>query len=224
MNDKKMVWGISVVLLALGFLVFNRSSCAQQKNDAKIQQSETAALKEEIAKLNGRIATLEAQLAGQPAGVGAAVPGTAPVTDDEWDPFAQMNAMNQMMAGMMPAMMGPMMSMDTFNPRIDIKEDGSHYVISMDIPGMDKDKIDVKVENQNLIVSGERSTETQEKAQSGKVYRHERSFGHFMRVVPLPKDARTDDVDAAYANGVLTIKVGRLVKDNKPAGQKITVK
>ena len=214
MNDKKMVWGMSAVLLILAVFAFNRSSCAQQKNEPAAQ-NETVALKEQVAQLNGRIAQLEAQLANK-SSVGAVPIGI----DDEWDPFVQINAMNHMMN----RMMGPMMAMDSFNPRIDIKEDGNHYVISMDIPGMNKDNIEVKVENQNLLVSGERSTDTEEKNQGGKVYRHERSFGHFMRAVPLPKDAKINEVDAQYTNGVLTIKVGRAVKDVKPSGQKIVVK
>lgn len=219
MNNKQAVWGISILLLILGFFAFNRSSCAQQKQEPAAI-NETEALKQQVAQLSQRITQLEGQLSNK--GAQPNQMANMPV-DDDWDPFASMNAMNQMMNRMM-APMGSMMSMDAFNPRIDIKEDGNHYVITMDIPGMDKDNIDVKVENGNLLVSGERSTDTEDKNQGGKVYRHERSFGHFMRAVPLPKDAKTEDVDASYSNGVLTIKVGRDIKNMKPTGQKILVK
>ncbi len=208
MNDKKMVWAVAVVLVVLGIFAFNRASCAQQKAEVK-GQGETEQLKEQIARLNARIAQLEHQKNYE-----------ADAFDDDWDPFAQMNMMQRAMS----RMMGPMMLSSAYDPHIDIKEAGNQYVITMDIPGMDKDNIEVKVENQNLIISGERKSETQEKDEGGKIYRHERSFGHFMRAIPLPKDAKTDLVDAQYTNGVLTIKVGREVKADKPAGQKIQVK
>ncbi len=180
-------------------------------------QNETAALKQQVAQLNDRIDQLEKQLAEKNG-------AQTPVQPDEYDPFAEMNAMQSMMNRMFQQSMGDTGGMpgDFFNPRTDIKESPKEYTITMDIPGMDKSNINVKVENQNLVVSGERSSETKED-RVGKVYRHERSFGHFMRVVPLPEDAKTDGVDAQYNNGVLTVKVAR-GPASKPSAQKITVK
>lgn len=188
---------------------------------------DTAALKQQIRQLNARIEHLEQQLAQKQHST-QTHQGTAPFWSQspfDNDPFMEMEQMQRSMNQMFQESFAPMHNgqyRTFFNPRIDIKESSEQYTITMDIPGMDKDKIDVKVENHNLIVSGERSSENTEDKQ-GKTYRHERSFGHFMRVVPLPQDAKTDTVDAQYNNGVLTVKVAR-GKDTKPTAQKITVK
>jgi HSP20 family molecular chaperone IbpA len=173
-------------------------------------KGQEAELKQQIQALNDRINQLEKQLASKQTQAASGQAGLSPAIymQQSWDPFAELDLMHRMA--------------DAFNPRVDIKESPKEYTITMDIPGMNKDNINVKVEEHNLIVSGERSTENEE-SQPGKFFRQERSFGNFMRVVALPEDAKEDAVDAAYNNGVLTIKVGRTANP-KPAAQKIKVK
>jgi HSP20 family protein len=167
---------------------------------------DTKALKEEIKRLNQRIVQLERQLEQR----------SDPDYIDVWDPFMQMNHMRQRMMSMVD-------EHEFFNPRIDIKESPKKYTITMDIPGMDKNNIEVTVKENNLIISGERTSSKEEKSQD-KFFRQERSFGHFVRALPLPQDADVSTVDAKYENGVLTIDVNRLEKSPAKAAQKITVK
>lgn len=185
---------------------------------------DTAALKQQVNDLNTRIAQLEKQLAeknnppqGRAArGYSHAMPASY---INIWDPFMEMEMMHQQVRNMM----GDISDETMMNPTVDIKESPKEYTINMDIPGMNKENIDVKTEGRNLIVSGERSSEG-EKDEKGKVIHRERSYTRFMRALPLPADAKTDVVDASYKDGVLTIKVGRVEKNAKPASQKITVK
>lgn len=168
---------------------------------------DTTALKEQIKILNQRIIQLENKLQQKSA------------IDDPfeyWDPFSQMQKMHQ-------NMMQAVSQAQYFNPRFDIKETPKQYVITMDIPGMDKDNIEVNVKEHNLIISGER-TSTKEENTKGQYYRQERSFGHFIKVLPLPQDVDESNIDAQYDKGVLTVKLNRLEKAQKSSGQKIVVK
>jgi len=213
--NRKALNVMMVSVLAAG-LMAGRAYAADDRTIANTSSpdhrgdQETAALKAQVQLLNERIAQLEKQ----------SVP--VQTMGSQWDPWAEMDmmqtaAMNRMATA---GVMTPMLNF--YSPRTDIQETAQQYTITMDIPGMSRDQINVKTEGRNIIVSGERSSE-RERNEPGQTYAHERSFGKFIRSVPLPEDAATDSIDAQYNNGVLTMKVARTGK-GKGAPQKVTVK
>lgn len=103
---------------------------------------------------------------------------------------------------------------ENFYPKIDFQIYEDHYLIKIDLPGMEKDKIDVQVFNRMLSVSGRRETSLQED-KAGKFFRQERSFGYFSRLIPLPDDIQEDNISAEYKDGVLTVKIGRMKSDSQ---------
>ena len=89
---------------------------------------------------------------------------------------------------------------------------------------MDKDKINIENKNGMLTISGERQSETNDN-KNNQYYSQERSFGSFMQSVPLPEDAKIDQIEAKYKNGVLTVTVAREKKeDKKSESERITIK
>ncbi|MBF0490725.1 MAG: Hsp20/alpha crystallin family protein [Candidatus Omnitrophica bacterium] len=183
---------------------------------------DTAELKNQVATLSQKVADLEKQLASQnnQGNVYHPRPVTVQYVNamDPLDPLAQIEMMHRQMGQMMKD------QMIDFNPQQDIQQTPDAYIVTMDIPGMDKSKINVEVKNGLLSVSGDRSSEVKED-KPNQMYRQERSFGHFYRELALPEDAKSDTIDAQYNNGVLTVKVPR-AKSNNPAasGQKILIK
>lgn len=97
--------------------------------------------------------------------------------------------------------------MDLFRPSVDIKESDSHYTIDVDMPGVERDDIDVRTTGNTLIIRGEKPEERE--TDEGGYHVVERSYGSFQRVLDLPADSNTDDLSAQFNNGVLTLKVGR---------------
>ena len=88
-------------------------------------------------------------------------------------------------------------------PRADVHESDESFLIQLDVPGIDKNDIKVKFEDNTLIVSGERKYENK---QEEKNYRHvERVYGSFTRTLKLPKDVDAQKIAANYKNGVLEI-------------------
>ncbi len=112
-----------------------------------------------------------------------------------------------------------------FNPDIDIQEKKDSYVIKMDLPGMDKSKINIEVKGDNLVVSGERKEEVEENTKAGKTlfYKKERSFGYFSRVIPLPFDAQKDKITATYNRGVLRIVVPKNPNKKSIGSERINI-
>ncbi|MFH0753566.1 MAG: Hsp20/alpha crystallin family protein [Candidatus Omnitrophota bacterium] len=195
---------------------------------ANASTDEIKALKEQIAQLQAKVTQLEQQSGQNPAAVKPAA--AALVKDDDYaDPFEHMAAMDRQMQALMsgfgmPMNLGMNARSAAFAPDYDIKSTDKGYVISFDMPGMDKSKINVEVKNGALVVSGERSSENKED-QGGKFYRQQRSFGYFSRVIPLPQDVKPETVAAKYDNGVLNITIDKKEAEKQaPAKQKIEVR
>jgi HSP20 family protein len=90
-------------------------------------------------------------------------------------------------------------------PSVDIYETENELVLKADLPDVEAKDIDVRVENQTLTIAGERKFEA---ASNEKGYhRIERSYGNFVRSFAVPGSFDTDKINAAYNNGVLTVKL-----------------
>jgi HSP20 family protein len=79
------------------------------------------------------------------------------------------------------------------------------YEISLELPGVEADAIDVSVEDGHLTVKGEKRIEREEKGRT--YFFSEREYGAFQRSFRLPLDVQADDITADFKNGVLTLKV-----------------
>ena len=98
-------------------------------------------------------------------------------------------------------------------PAIDVFQRASELVVRADIPGISKDDIEVEVNDDSVVIRGERRYEKDEEREG--VYRSERSYGTFARVVPLPEGTITDSAKASFKDGVLEVVMqapGREVK------------
>jgi HSP20 family protein len=92
-----------------------------------------------------------------------------------------------------------------WSPEIDIFEKDNRLVTKVDLPGMKKEDVKVEVTDGYLAISGERTSETEEKKDN--VYRCEREYGSFYRAVPLPEGVKIEDVKASFSDGVLEVSV-----------------
>ena len=88
-------------------------------------------------------------------------------------------------------------------PSIDLHEEENQLVLKAELPGMNKEGIDISLHGDVLTLSGERKEETvHEKAE---VYRSERFLGKFQRTLTLPVTVNPNKVQASYKDGILTV-------------------
>ena len=107
-----------------------------------------------------------------------------------------------------------------FSPRMDVSETDKEIVVSAELPGLADEDIDVSLSLGMLTISGEKK---QEKEKKGRNYYHvERSYGSFQRSIPLPAEVDTNQVDAVFKKGVLTVTLPKT--GAAQAGKKIAVK
>lgn len=90
-------------------------------------------------------------------------------------------------------------------PAVDIYEEGDDLVLKAELPGLNKDDIEVKVTDDYITISGEKKKE--EKVEEKNYYRYERSYGSFSRTFRLPVEIQTDKAKAKFENGVLEIRI-----------------
>src|SRR5579885_3317242 len=88
-------------------------------------------------------------------------------------------------------------------PPVDIKETENELILKADIPDVELKDIDVRLENGNVTIRGERKFEKSD--DKGGWHRVERSFGTFERVFSLPDTVDPEAVKADYKNGTLTL-------------------
>jgi HSP20 family protein len=96
-------------------------------------------------------------------------------------------------------------SFEEFMPSTDVYLDGDNLMVKADLPGMSRDDVDVRIDNGDLVVSGERRHESE--VDERNMYRSERAYGSFYRRVPLPQGADAEHVQARFRDGVLEVKV-----------------
>jgi HSP20 family protein len=88
-------------------------------------------------------------------------------------------------------------------PDLEVFQRQNELVIKADLPGMTRDDVKIDIRDDAVTIQGERRREQQEEREG--VYRSERSYGSFCRVVPLPEGAISEQAKATFRDGVLEI-------------------
>lgn len=92
-----------------------------------------------------------------------------------------------------------------WTPACDVFEDKESIKIVAELPGVKADDVKLSLENGVLTIRGEKRQQAEEK--TDRVHRYERTYGSFERTFALPGTVDPDKIDAAYADGVLTVVV-----------------
>ena len=88
-------------------------------------------------------------------------------------------------------------------PQVEVIERDNRLIVRADLPGMTKDDVKVDIDDNSLVIRGERKTEHEEDEEG--YYRSERSYGSFYRRIPLPSGVKAEEASADFRNGVLEI-------------------
>ncbi len=94
----------------------------------------------------------------------------------------------------------------TWRPRADVAETDGAYLLALDLPGVDRDSLDVTLDDGTLRISGERQTPS---GDGHRMHRVERAHGRFFRSFTLGSDLDGDAIKARYDDGVLTVEIGK---------------
>lgn len=87
----------------------------------------------------------------------------------------------------------------------DVFEDENRLIVRLEVPGMEKEDLNIEVLDDALVVSGEKRFERQETEGRWRVMQC--AYGSFRRVVPLPVAVKVEEARASYKNGVLRVEI-----------------
>jgi len=90
-------------------------------------------------------------------------------------------------------------------PALELTQKDGNYIATLELPGLKKEEVKVEVAEGALTITGERKLEKEEKEEG--YFRSERSYGSFYRSIPLPKEAKIENIKAELTNGVLVVTV-----------------
>jgi HSP20 family protein len=94
-------------------------------------------------------------------------------------------------------------ALSAWAPAVDIYETGKEIILKAELPEMQEKDIEIKVEDNNLILSGERRMEKEVKEEN--YHRIERSYGSFHRSFTLPNTVDRENIKASYKDGLLKV-------------------
>jgi HSP20 family protein len=141
-----------------------------------------------------------------------------------WDPFQDLRSAQDEMAQMSPMLahalglharqQGNDRAMTTaWAPALDISERKDAYLVTVEVPGVEPEDLDITMEDGLLTIKGERQFTSESSEQ--QYHRVERRYGAFRRSITLPAQVQADHIEATFDNGVLQIVVPK-AEEAKP--------
>jgi HSP20 family protein len=124
-------------------------------------------------------------------------------TPTMWRPLRGFEDIYSEFDRLVQSLIGGAGSGDAWLPAADVSETEDAYVIEIELPGVRREDVNVELDGNELVVSGE----VKERSREGLLRRRTRRIGNFEYRVTLPGDLRADDVEASLAHGVLTVRV-----------------
>ncbi len=143
-----------------------------------------------------------------------------------WRPLRDLMSIQEEMDRMLDRFFGPglleemeVTTPTVWSPNVDIAETNDAFIVTAELPGLNKKDIHVTYKDGVLTIEGERKREKEEKEVN--FYRVERYYGKFCRTFHLPAEVREDKIEANYKDGILTV---HLPKAEKAKAKEIDIK
>lgn len=93
-------------------------------------------------------------------------------------------------------------------PNVDVLDRDKEIVVRAEVPGVEKDDLDVSIHDSSLTIRGHSRREDEE--EKGTYYRHEVSYGEFLRTLQLPTEVDAEQVKAKFKNGILEVTLPKV--------------
>ena len=124
-----------------------------------------------------------------------------------WDPFRDLLSVQDEMNQVFRRALGTGEASEgrLWAPALDISERKDAYLVTVELPGVNPDDLEVTLEDGVLTIQGERRFSSESSDQ--QFHRVERRYGSFRRTVSLPTRTKADEIAAAFEQGVLEVVV-----------------
>jgi HSP20 family protein len=126
----------------------------------------------------------------------------------QWDPLKELTTVQKRMNKLFESALGTAdfdanEELDSWTPVCDVYETSDELVVSLELPGLEQSHIDVRVDGDDLVVSGDREIEREEPGE--QFHRVERPYGKFLRRFHLPSTVNRQAIEASFRDGLLRV-------------------
>jgi HSP20 family protein len=128
---------------------------------------------------------------------------TAPQPVARWDPFRELEGLQDQLAQLMQRTAGDGEGRAAFVPLVDIEETDDAWIVEAEVPGVRREDVDVELRGNELSLSGE----IKEREREGVLRRRTRKTGEFDYHITLPGETVPEDIEARLEDGILTVRV-----------------
>ena len=108
-----------------------------------------------------------------------------------------------------------------WTPRVNVEENEDAFELTAEVPGMQRDEINIDIKDRTLTIRGEKKLEEEKKDKNYHVC--ERCYGEFTRTFTLPDNVDADKIEAEYDAGILKLAIPKK-EEAKPKEIKVKVK
>ena len=113
--------------------------------------------------------------------------------------------------------LAPRAATSWLRPSLDLAASEKEYTVTVELPGVSADDVEVELSGDSLVIKGEKKHEKEESKKD--FYRLERSYGAFQRTLSLPEDADRGGIGARFRHGVMTVSIPR--RAARPADRRV---
>ena len=135
----------------------------------------------------------------------------------KWDPFRELRSVEEEF----DRMVGQRLARTAWVPPLDVRETEATFAVTVDLPGLEPNQMEVTFEDGLLTIRGQR--EFTKEVDEEQYHRIERSYGSFARSVRLPRTADAEKIEASFDKGVLTVEVPKR-EEAKPRAIEVVAK
>lgn len=135
------------------------------------------------------------------------------MTTDRWDPLQDLLSLHEKMNRLFEdsfakGLENQYFACGTWAPPIDIFETEGQFVLKAELPGINKDDVDVRIQDNVLTLKGARYPS--DKLKEDNINRMERPYGKFSRSFTLPSNINADNISAKLKDGILEITLPKI--------------
>ena len=105
-------------------------------------------------------------------------------------------------------------------PSVDTRETDDELIVTVQVPGLDRDDLDLRITPVGLVIRGEKREEKEDTRREYRVF--ETRYGSFVRTIPLPSGLDLDRAEARVARGVLTVRLPKTA--GRPGARRVPIK
>jgi HSP20 family protein len=107
-------------------------------------------------------------------------------------------------------------------PVVDFQDRGDHYVLTAELPGFEKNEVEVKVTSKELELKAEKSSQKESKGKNGRLSTSTRAYFH--RYLSLPEEVVSENVVGTMKNGVLELKLPKKEPKSQEGSRRVALK